>query len=223
MFDSAPRDPALVSDLLTWCSQLLEADAAVVCWSDDDGLHVLSVAEQDGARAEERLLPPEHPLVIVLIDTQRGSGEVGEIAEPMSRGMIEDLGRYIAVPLALPASADGGALIALTGEREAGEDAAETLTMVARVISRELAGIQRHRDTDNLRSMVDLASNSFLVLDVTGRITFANEANRGILGYGPEELAGNRAFAFVHPDDLSRVTTHFDSVVQTPGVSNPIE
>lgn len=223
MFDSAPRDPALVSDLLTWCSQLLEADAAVVCWSDDDGLHVLSVAEQDGARAEERLLPPEHPLAIVLTDTQRGSGEVGEIAEPMSRGMIEDLGRYIAVPLALPASADGGALIALTGEREAGEDAAETLTMVARVISRELAGIQRHRDTDNLRSMVDLASNSFLVLDVTGRITFANEANRGILGYGPEELAGNRAFAFVHPDDLSRVTTHFDSVVQTHGVSNPIE
>lgn len=221
--DTTRRESPLVGDLLTWCCQLLEADFAVVCWVDDDGLRLLSATERVGEPPEERLLPPGHPLSCALADVQGTRREARGIGEPVSRGTVDMYGRYIAVPVAIPATAECGALIVLTGEREAGEKAAESLTTFARLIARELSGVQRHRDTGNLRAMVDLASNSLLILDVTGRITFANEANRGLLGYGPEALAGNQAFAFVHPNDLSRVTSHFERVLQSPGVSSPIE
>lgn len=187
-----PREALLVGELLTWGCQFLQAKAMTVCRSDHDGIQLLAVAGDVGALTPVRHLPPDHPLSIGLSDVQR---QADGIAIPIHRGMSDDLGHFVAVPLVLPRDSGGGALVAFTGERTDGESAAGTLTMLARLISRELAVNDRRRDMQNLRSMVQLASNSFLIVDATGVITFANGANRELIGYGPEDLTGSQVFA----------------------------
>ena len=49
--------------------------------------------------------------------------------------------------------------------------------------------------------LVELVSDTVIVLDRHGRLLFATRAAEPLLGYTPDELAGSYMIEHVHPDD----------------------
>ena len=57
-----------------------------------------------------------------------------------------------------------------------------------------------------LRSLVEQSAAGIAHTDLTGRILFANERYRQIVGYPMDELLGMRVHDLTHPEDLARTT-----------------
>ncbi len=66
------------------------------------------------------------------------------------------------------------------------------------------------------RSLTEKARDLIAILDDDGTITYASPSHREVLGYAPEELVGQNASAWMHPDDLERVAALFQQVPADP-------
>jgi len=79
------------------------------------------------------------------------------------------------------------------------------------------------RSEERFRALVQQSSDVVVVLDGQGVMRYVSPSARRIFGYEAEEVVGQSAFAFVHPDDLPRLMQSFGGVVQRPGGYLPIE
>ncbi len=80
----------------------------------------------------------------------------------------------------------------------------------ARLYARVRLSEQRyHALTQNSSDLVTL-------MEANGIVRYDSPAIEWMLGYSPEELVGEDAFDYVHPDDLQRVKAAFDEVVKDP-------
>ncbi|MFB6073387.1 MAG: PAS domain S-box protein [Haloarculaceae archaeon] len=68
-------------------------------------------------------------------------------------------------------------------------------------------------DGDAARSLLDHATDKIAVIGSDGRFQYVNDAAERILGYDPDTLVGEDAFALVHPDDRERVRRSFERVI----------
>ncbi|HOX55738.1 MAG TPA: PAS domain S-box protein [Candidatus Paceibacterota bacterium] len=59
------------------------------------------------------------------------------------------------------------------------------------------------------RTLTENALDILSILDRDGHFIHNSPSVKRVLGYDPQELAGKRAFAFLHPDDLPRVLQAF--------------
>jgi len=57
--------------------------------------------------------------------------------------------------------------------------------------------------------LLDHAQDKVVLLDEDGRFRYANDATRRILGYEPDELVGEDAFDYVHPEDVADARAAF--------------
>ena len=73
------------------------------------------------------------------------------------------------------------------------------------------------------RSLVQNASDITTVLDAAGTIRYESPSIERLLGYRPEDLVGQNAFDYVHPDDLERVRSIFGETTKRSGASRPAE
>ena len=73
------------------------------------------------------------------------------------------------------------------------------------------------------RSLVQNSSDVITVLDADGTVRYESPSIERILGYRPEDVIGQNAFDFVHPDDRPRVTALFQERLGVPGSIAPIE
>ena len=73
------------------------------------------------------------------------------------------------------------------------------------------------------RSLVQNASDIITVLDVDGTIRYESPSIERLLGYRPEDLVGQNAFDYVHPDDLERLRSIFGEITKRSGASRPVE
>src|SRR4028119_454838 len=73
------------------------------------------------------------------------------------------------------------------------------------------------------RSLVQNASDITTVLDADGTIRYESPSIERLLGYRPEDLVGQNAFDYVHPDDLERVRRIFGETTKRSGASRPVE
>jgi PAS domain S-box-containing protein len=73
------------------------------------------------------------------------------------------------------------------------------------------------------RSLVQNASDITTVLDADGIIRYESPSIERLLGYRPEDLVGQNAFDYVHPDDLERVRSIFGETTKRSGASRPAE
>ena len=73
------------------------------------------------------------------------------------------------------------------------------------------------------RSLVQNASDITTVLDADGTIRYESPSIERLLGYRPEDLVGQNAFDYVHPDDLERVRRIFGETTKRSGASRPAE
>jgi PAS domain S-box-containing protein len=65
----------------------------------------------------------------------------------------------------------------------------------------------------SLGVLLDHAQDKIVLLDEEGRFTYANAATERILGWEPDELVGQNAFDYVHPEDVDELRAAFDRTI----------
>ncbi|MFH1138739.1 MAG: PAS domain S-box protein [Pseudomonadota bacterium] len=73
------------------------------------------------------------------------------------------------------------------------------------------------------RSLIENASDVFVILNEQGEITFISASIERILGVEPETVAGRRLFDLAHPDDLETFHDSFHQCIQTQGKGPSLE
>lgn len=74
---------------------------------------------------------------------------------------------------------------------------------------------------DRYRLMATNTTDMITTTDLEGRITFISPACQNILGRIPEDLLGQRAFDFVHSEDVARLRREYSCLLQT-GSAEPV-
>lgn len=69
-------------------------------------------------------------------------------------------------------------------------------------------------ESASLGVLLDHTQDKIVLLDERGRFTYANEAVRRILGWDPEELLGEDAFQYIHPDDRQAAREMFERTIE---------
>jgi PAS domain S-box-containing protein len=70
--------------------------------------------------------------------------------------------------------------------------------------------------------LIQNSSDIITLLAADGTVLYVSPPLQRILGYRPEAVIGQNIFAYVHPDDLSKVQTHFHEVIQRPGIDDTL-
>jgi PAS domain S-box-containing protein len=73
------------------------------------------------------------------------------------------------------------------------------------------------------RSLVQNGSDIITILNAEGTIQYQSPSIEHLLGYSTEDLVGQNAFDYVHPDDLERVQSIFGELTRRSGTSGPVE
>ena len=69
--------------------------------------------------------------------------------------------------------------------------------------------------SESLGLLLEKTQDKIALLNEDGTFTYVNEAARRILGFDPDELVGESAFEFVHPEDVDDVCREFHRTVQS--------
>jgi PAS domain S-box-containing protein len=65
----------------------------------------------------------------------------------------------------------------------------------------------------SLGVLLDHAQDKITLIDEEGQFTYANAATERILGWKPEEIIGQSAFDYIHPEDIDKLRTAFDRTI----------
>ena len=82
---------------------------------------------------------------------------------------------------------------------------------------------ERQASEARFRSMIENALDTISILEADGMVRYESPAIKQILGYEPQEVIGQAAFHFVHPDDVAHVAERFGRILQEPGVVVTVE
>ena len=76
--------------------------------------------------------------------------------------------------------------------------------------NRRLVGVMRDvTDLERHQAFVERSSDIVTALDANGAFQYASPSVERLLGFDPDELIGEYAFSYVHPDDRERVVERF--------------
>ncbi|MBI3795913.1 MAG: PAS domain S-box protein, partial [Deltaproteobacteria bacterium] len=88
--------------------------------------------------------------------------------------------------------------------------------MVEDITARKQAEeVLRHRE-EYFRALIENASDIMSILNADGTVQYQGPSGERVLGYTMEELAGQNAFAFVHPEDLEQLLQTFVQGIEIP-------
>ncbi len=73
------------------------------------------------------------------------------------------------------------------------------------------------------RALIENAQDMITVVDKDGTVLYNSPSLEDVLGYTPEEHEGQKAFEYVHPDDLPDLVRYFQERMDKPGESGRIE
>ncbi len=84
-------------------------------------------------------------------------------------------------------------------------------------------GELRWRREEHAHPLLRFASDIFTVLEVDGTVRYESPAIEKVLGYRPEELVGQNAFEYLHPEDLEEVLDAFAEGIANSGATRRVE
>ncbi|TAF27082.1 MAG: PAS domain S-box protein [Oscillatoriales cyanobacterium] len=90
------------------------------------------------------------------------------------------------------------------------------LEMVEDITDRKLAESALVQNEAKWRSLILNSSDIITILDACGRIVYESPSVETVLGYEPEEIVGEIALDFVHPDDLPSVMSDGEKLIANP-------
>ncbi|MDP9437831.1 MAG: PAS domain S-box protein [Actinomycetota bacterium] len=105
------------------------------------------------------------------------------------------------------------------------DDAGRSVRMLGTVhdvTERERAEEERRRSEERFRALVQNASDVITILEADGTIRYESPAIERVLGYRPDELVGENAFDYVHPDDRERAMDALAEAVKS-GVNTTVQ
>jgi PAS domain S-box-containing protein len=73
------------------------------------------------------------------------------------------------------------------------------------------------------RRLIEEAADVITTVDRTGRFEYLSPAVEPVLGYTAEEVTGDNAFSYIHPDDHATALAEFESLVADPGGKTTLE
>jgi PAS domain S-box-containing protein len=77
---------------------------------------------------------------------------------------------------------------------------------------------------EQYQELVEYSTDSITLMDEDGVIQFKSQSVRGVLGYSPDDLVGENAFEYVHPEDRERAIAAFENVADSPsGTTGKVE
>ena len=71
---------------------------------------------------------------------------------------------------------------------------------------------------ERYRALTQNSSDLVTVMETGGIVRYQSPAIERMLGYSQEELLGQNAFDYVHPDDLRTVKLAYDEGLKDPGL-----
>jgi PAS domain S-box-containing protein len=77
-------------------------------------------------------------------------------------------------------------------------------------------------DEARFRALVEYSSDVVTVLGTDGTVLYNTPSVQRALGFTPDELAGQRVFDLIHPDDLDDVMQRFGDALAKPGEPVPV-
>ncbi len=93
------------------------------------------------------------------------------------------------------------------------DDKVELMYCVGRNITeKKEAELKILQSEHRFKSLVQDGSDLVAILDEEGNYTYVSPTSFVVLGYKPEDLIGENAFAFVHANDLDRLKENFASI-----------
>ncbi|MFC7248797.1 PAS domain-containing protein [Halomicroarcula sp. GCM10025324] len=63
--------------------------------------------------------------------------------------------------------------------------------------------------------LLEYTQDKIAIVEPSGTYTYVNAAAKHILGYEPEQLVGENAFEYIHPDDQAAVREQFEALADT--------
>jgi PAS domain S-box-containing protein len=87
------------------------------------------------------------------------------------------------------------------------------------VTERKAAEEALHRGEKYFRSLIENSQDLTLVLNEDGSMRYVSPSFLKIFGFQPDEVTGQDAFSFVHPDDLPELVSIFAEGIGQPGLT----
>ncbi|WKW11731.1 PAS domain S-box protein [Pseudogemmatithrix spongiicola] len=95
--------------------------------------------------------------------------------------------------------------------------------VIRHAITRADDSAELRRRDERHRALLEHLSDSVLVLDADARVTYASPAAAPMLGWTPDELAGQDMFTLLHPEDVPYARERFAACLSEPGLPLQVE
>jgi two-component system cell cycle sensor histidine kinase/response regulator CckA len=221
------RAEELFDRLTRLAARTLDAPVALLSLVHDDQQLVCSAVGLGDVLSPPHELPLPHFLVDRVIAADRPVG-IGDLREEPLAGAAPPLAELglvslLATPLRRGDRAVGILVVLDRRPRhwlEADAQAMLDLSGVAMVeiqARTQSEGLRRteralQKSEGRFRSLIENASDLITVLSAGGTVDYVTPSVQRALGYAPEELVGQNAFALLHPDDAPAVIAQFSAL-----------
>ena len=159
----------------------------------------------------------EHPCDVVLLDLglpdSQGLDTVTRLAQQIPTVPIIVLSGQADEDLAIEAVQAGAQDYLVKGRT----DSALLGRAIRYAIERQKAQIALQNSERRFRSLIENNTDVIALLAADGTILYQSQSVTRVLGYQPEEMVGQNAFSYLHPDDIAVSSTLFTQVLQQPG------
>jgi PAS domain S-box-containing protein len=168
-----------------------------------------------GGAGERPVLPPERFLGRALPELLRDLAPDEAVRARLREGFeaVGRTGRLVCVEYPLEV---GGESLEFEA-RLLPLDDGSLIAIVRDVTDRRRAERDLQKREEHFRRLIENASDMIQLLDGTGRITYTGPSLLRLLGYAPEEIEGQDALGYVHPDDREATVRALEAMLRHPG------
>jgi PAS domain S-box-containing protein len=92
----------------------------------------------------------------------------------------------------------------------------------ARAITQSYETEQRNRELQRYETLIEEATDVNALLDPDGTFRYLTPSVEHVLGYTPDELVGEVAFEYMHPDDREAAMDAFAEMLESGGMSRTV-
>jgi PAS domain S-box-containing protein len=91
-----------------------------------------------------------------------------------------------------------------------------TPELLVRSVYHAVERAAHERELRRYEALVTESTDAIAVVAPDGTIEYITPSVRGVMGYEPEELTGENAFEYVHPDDRPMVAEEYQATIENP-------